>query len=724
MHEFYYWAKDNVCHPSTIYHETFYVDSSKPYVEISFPDHGYYTENDKEYLKCYTDITLDAYDLPDNECMSDIEGIYWRYEWDGSEYPTGAGPGIVTGNYLASTYGYTADELIGHDWYFTDQDTANVMFPEECVHEFYYWAKDNLCHNSTIYNRTLYVDNTPPNVTLEINEPYCVFEENGKIVYKVSNLTKIWVNATDLPENECAAGVESIFWRYYNKTGEHPYPGEQGGYDGAVIAAKYGYTDPDIIDYWWYNETDASAFVQFENECQHDLYYWAKDNVCNRTEIFNQTFYVDMTPPPNVSEIKEVGEPHAVLQPSPNGHDQWMVFPETPICFNLTDFEDLGCGPKSQVTIWYRIWYLGSWTDWMEYTECIYLTNGCVHYLEAYAEDCLGNKGEVDNETFWVCGPGGETGPDITILEPYFGETICDEKVTVKIEASDDKTPTDQLEIVVWIPGGRRDAPTLWYYPVYDNGYFYVDIDIYNYQNGAYLTLMALAKDEDNNVEFAEPTEFIVCSTTIWDQWLQYGWNKLELPFGVCNDDVERVLACLNNSGIYSYDGIYHYDPDVYPVYPHWGSYSPYLEDIYNTLWNIQSGKQYWIHCTEAEGIRYFIGLPDLEIENPIDEETYDDLDEINGTVWSSDSEIISVELQIYYKDESSVKHYWNGTGWETIAHSFSCDITGGYHKQWSWDSSGVTWIIDETYYAKAVATDEYGCLAGDVHTFDIIEVS
>jgi hypothetical protein len=723
MSAFYYWSKDNVCHNSTIYHNTFYVDNSKPYVEITYPDHGYWDDEDKEYLKCYTNITLNAYDMPENECMAGIEGIFWRYTWDYGYYfpPLGqGGEGIVTGDQLADWYGYTDGDLIGYDWFYVDDDTVNISFPEECVHEFYYWAKDNVCHNSTVYHKTFYVDNTPPNVTFDIEEPYCIYNE---FEYKVTNETKIWINATDLPENECAAGVESIFWRYENETGEHPIEGDEGAINGTVLGTNYGYTDLDILNHWWYNITDNSVLVQFENECQHDLYYWAKDNICNRTEIFNKTFYVDMTPPPNVSEIKEIGEPHAKLEPSESGHDQWMVFPETPICFNLTDFHDLGCGPESPVKLWYRVWYLGVWSVWKEYTDCIFLTQGCVHYLEAYAEDCLGNKGVVDNETFWVCAPGVNTGPEITILEPDFGDAVCNETVVVKIEASDDTTPTDQLDIVVWIPGGRRDAPTLWYYPEYNesDGFFYVEIDIYNYQSGAYLTVMAIAIDQDNNVEFAEPTEFVVCSTTIWDQWLQYGWNKLELPFGICNDEVERVLACLNNSGVYSYDGIYHYDPDVY-LFPHWGSYSPYLEDIYNTLWNITGGKQYWIHCTEVDGIRYFIGLPDLVIENPIDGETYGSLDEINGTVWSSDSEILKVELQIYYKNESSVKHYWNGTGWDISEEKFLCTITGDYHKQWSWYSSGVTWIPGEIFYVKAVATDEYGCHAGDVNSFEYEE--
>jgi len=141
------------------------------------------------HLKANVNITLDATDLPDNECMAGIEGIFWRYEWDDGFYPPigQGGEGIRTGAELSSMYGYTDPDLIGYDWYWVNDDTVDVSFSEECVHEFYYWAKDNVCHNSTVYHKTFYVDNTPPNVNFEINEPYCIFDEG---VYKVNNETK------------------------------------------------------------------------------------------------------------------------------------------------------------------------------------------------------------------------------------------------------------------------------------------------------------------------------------------------------------------------------------------------------------------------------------------------------------------------------------------------------------------------------------------------------
>jgi hypothetical protein len=232
---------------------------------------------------------------------------------------------------------------------------------------------------------------------------------------------------------------------------------------------------------------------------------------------------------------------------------------------------------------------------------------------------------------------------------------------------------------------------------------------------------MALAKDGDNNVEYAEPSAFVVCSTVIWDQWLQYGWNKLTIPFGMCDAamGVDRILDCLNNSGVYSYDGIFHYDPDLYPY--DWGIYSPYVPAHVNDFDEIQDGEDYWIHCTELDGTRYYIGLPEIEIANPENGETYDGLDEINGTAWSSDADIEKVEIRIYYYNETSVKHYWNGTDWVLDVEKLLCDLEPGYQQHWSYDSSNVRWIPGATHYVKATTNDEWGCIAGDTNTFDMV---
>ncbi|UCH71763.1 MAG: hypothetical protein JSW62_05025, partial [Thermoplasmatales archaeon] len=525
-----------------------------------------------------------------------------------------------------------------------------------------------------------------------------------------------------MPENDCAAGIESIFYRirYFNGETYEYYPdsGDNDAVDGAIIADKYDYWDePDIFEYWWYQVNDTSVEVHFEEECEHELWYWAKDNVCNRTDVYYNKFYVDMTPPPNPKVIKEIGEPHAKLEDDSQGNDQWLVFPDTPICFNLSDpeFTDLGCSPCEDVHIEYRIWYMGEWTDWMEYTDCIYLSAGCVHYLEARAYDCLGNRGEIDNETFWVCAPGGDTGPDINIVQPFWGdEPYCDRTLEVIIDASDDVTPDDELDIILWIPGGRRDAPTLWYYPEYNytTGKFHAFIDIYKYQNGAELTLMALAQDADGNVEFSIPVPFTVCSTIVWDQWMQLGWNSLTLPFGAiaCDDSVESVLASVDAG---NFDLVFYYDETT----DDWSSYV--YGEPHNSLEHMETGKTYWVHIS-GEAKRYYTDTqgPEVEILDPQDgQEVSEGPSNMNFWAFDIETEVTNVYTQIYNQTGGS---YWDGSSWQGTSTWLECDHYGG--NDWGYDTAGI-WSPGNTYVVSADAVDKAGCHGYDEATFSICEV-
>jgi streptogramin lyase len=557
-------------------------------------------------------------------------------------------------------------------------------FTEECEHQLYVRAYDCLGNGmDEMYwdNETFYVDETPPEIIKTVGDPNCTgCGEMGDDDYCVTTDTLITLDAV-----------------------------EQGCCPCPSVTIEYKIGDDNWIEY--------TKPFNFTEECEHILLVRAYDCLGNgMDEMYwdNETFYVDDndTPPPKPE--KRVGDPKVKLENDSSGHDQWMIFPDTEI--NFTALGDDGCCPCEEVTVEYRIWYLGTWTDWMIYTGNITLSGGCVHYLEARAYDCLGNRGEIDNETFWVCTPGGDVGPDIMIIDPEFGSTHCERTLDVKINASDDVTSWEDLDVQLWISGGRRDAPTLWYEPVYNesDGLFHVFVDLYKYQDGAQITLEALAIDEDYNVEFAVPVTFTVCSTTIWDQWMQEGWNLLILPPNIgCNESVDRVLSSIDSN----YDVVFYLDPD-----DGWLSYSPDRLPQYNNLAEIEGGSQYWVHITNEDGIRYYIGLPEIEILAPEDGATLTELDEINGNTWNSQDGIDEVNLLIYYKDELNSKYYWNGTDWSDTSYNLLCqldDFGERYIQNWSCDSSDVEWICDETFYIRAIATDEFGCLAIDQISFD-----
>ena len=267
----------------------------------SDPDHGWYPEwcNPtpvcKEYLKVDTNITLKAYDLPDNECNTSIESIFWRYEYLEVSYPLEDTPGTWNGIVIAEAYGYEDPDIEDFWWYRVDDDTANVSFDEGCRHDLFYWAKDNVCHKSGIYEKTFFVDNETPEIELEfLGHGY--YKDQYCNEYLKGNESFI-ITATDFPDNECESGIEGIFWRYEYEGVSYPMEDDPEGWNGTGIAAKYHYTDPNIIDHWWYYTDSYETFFEFKEQCQHDLYFWAKDNVCNPSPINHTTFYVVDTEP-------------------------------------------------------------------------------------------------------------------------------------------------------------------------------------------------------------------------------------------------------------------------------------------------------------------------------------------------------------------------------------------------------------------------------------------
>jgi len=554
--------------------------------------------------------------------------------------------------------------------------TGEFSFEEECEHYLEVRAYDCLENGIDIIdNETFYVDDTPPEIIKTVGDPNCTgCGEMGDDDYCVTTDTLITLEAV-----------------------------EQGCCPSEGVTIEYKIGDGDWIEY-------IEPF-NFTEECEHILLVRAYDCLgngldCGCWDI--ETFYVDDTPPPKPEKI--VGDPKVKLEDDSSGHDQWMIFPETEI--NFTGYGDEGCCPCEEVTIEYRIWYMGTWTDWTIYTGNITLSGGCVHYLEARAYDCLGNRGEIDNETFWVCSPGGDFGPEIRIIEPTFGSTHCERTLEVKIEASDDETPSSELELQLWIPGGYKNSPTLWYEPVYNesDGYFYAYIDIFKYQDGAGITLEAVAIDEDYNYERALPVTFTVCSTTVWDQWMQNGWNSLTIPFGgiSCNNSVESVLASID--GMYS--KVYYYDI----LEDKWHSWIEELvAEGFVDLENMYSGKEYWVKMNGTQA-RFYTDThaPEVEILDPINGEIRSEgPGNINLYAYDIETGIADVHVLILDWDGS----YWNGSVWQEDPVWLLCDYD--YGDYWSYTSEGI-WTIGHTYNISAIATDGAGCTAVDGLSFSI----
>jgi len=552
------------------------------------------------------------------------------------------------------------------DWMdITSELPFTFNFTEECEHILDIWAYDCVGHE-IIDTETFYVDETPPIINKTVGEPQC---DLGNGTYCVTTSTPITIEA--LNDGCCPCTNNTIEYRIW-------------------------------FDEQWTDWMTYTGPFTFQEECTHQLEIRAMDCLGN-TATDLETFYVDDTPP---ELVKTVGIPNFYQGLDWAGHDVWYIYPLTEINFTAEDF---GCCPCLDTTIYYRYWYLGVWTDWMVYEENITFHKGCVHYLEAYAIDCLGNQGMTDNETFWVC-TSGEAGPTVTFINPEFGSTYCERILEVVIRATDDITPSSELTVKIWIPGGRRNAPTFWYDTVYNetDGYFHAFIDIYEYQSGAELTIEAWAVDEDGYANFALPVTFIICSNVGYDQWHQKGWNSLTIPWGEisCSFEVTDVLGSIDGN----YAWVWYYDA----VHDQWSSWYKYRDPGFNTLTMMEPGKQYWVYMETAD--RYFTDIyaPMVAITYPEDGAVFNTtIASITGTAFDNETGIDYVTITLY---SDSAGKYWDGDSWETTATDLLCTGT----ETWSYDTIMVNWT-GGLYIVTATATDKVGCTAEDTHTFTIV---
>ena len=584
-------------------------------------------------------------------------------------------------------------------WHQSCGDTLVISFNEECKHYLEIYAEDYI-GNHIIDNETFYVDETPPQLQKIVGTPHC----GPDMADSIPEQYMAYFNEI---ESYCVNLSTMITLDTFNSG---------GCCDSDVfIEYKKWLASEDEPENW----TIYTEPFNFTSECKHYLLVRTYDCLENGKDDANtwdlEIFYVDETGP---SITKEVGDPKVKLEDDSQGHDQWMIFPETDICISINSTAPDGCCPNESGIIEYRYWYLGEWTDWTTYTdECIHLTEGCVHYLEARAIDCLGNIGPVDNETFWVCGPSGDSGPDITFIEPTFGDTRCDRTLEVIIDAEDDETDKEDLNVIMWIPGGRRDAPTLYYYPEYDparygDEYFHAFIDLYKYQDGAELTLQAIAQDEDMNVEMTIPQQITVCSTIVWDQWMQKGWNTLTLPInGIsCNASVEHVLA-----SVYDYvNVVYHYDGTNWTTFKPNAPWHPWTEFV--------TGETYWIYITKEDGLRYYTDTNDpmISIEYPFDEEEIG-CESLQFDIWGNASDIeTGIDTVMLTIMDNATGDYWTGSAWGNYTEHV-CDYNQSTDQWICMGTKDIMLTDGQEIILHAKTYDKAGCMAETMNVFTYI---
>jgi len=439
-HKLQFYSIDNAGNNENVTTQDHYVDDTPPQSYLMVQDPKWPQNQGATFVTTSTVITLGANDIY-GSCNVGSFYMHWRI-WNGTWTPWHVG---------------SRGEVI------------NITFNEECKHYIEYYSEDNLGNvETTIHNRTFYVDESPPTSSIELGNP-----SYGNCI---TSQTPIWINATD-PNAPCNSDNNSIYYHIWNSTS--------------------GWTT-------WMHTVHANLMTYIKDECKHYIEYYAVDALGNtESTIHNITLYVDDSTP---VIVKTVGNPNVTVAPG-----EYYVTTSTPIIINATD---VGCCPGMTVeykvdsgawnditsslpftyqftteglhtlyiraydnlgniaydnetfhvdnsppainktvgnpncnissteycvttstlitinasdeaglkNVSYRIWYSGTWTSWQNITSSLpytfTFTEECEHYLEIYVEDDLGND-QVDNETFYV--------DDTT---PVINKTVGDPNVT------------------------------------------------------------------------------------------------------------------------------------------------------------------------------------------------------------------------------------------------------------------------------------------------------
>ena len=154
------------------------------------------------------------------------------------------------------------------------------------------------------------------------------------------------------------------------------------------------YDSDGYIVNWTWNFGDGA--ISYEQNPQHS---YSDDGIYNVTLIVtdddratnNITKQIIVLPSDKIppTTIKTVGYPKY------GASDEWV---NSSTQFNLTA-HDNGSGVNKT---YYRIWYNGSWTTWIEYTGNFTLQRECKHYIEYHSIDNAGNIEVVHNQTHYV----------------------------------------------------------------------------------------------------------------------------------------------------------------------------------------------------------------------------------------------------------------------------------------------------------------------------------
>ncbi|HHF59146.1 MAG TPA: hypothetical protein ENL44_02985, partial [Thermoplasmatales archaeon] len=185
LHYLEFYSEDSGGHKEGVKNVTVYVDDTPPQIikTVGYP-HVQGDGYPDYWITSSTNITINA--TEQGYSNSDLEKVSYRI-------------------YCNGTWSSWTD--------ITTELPYTLKFSEECNHTLQIVAKD--CLGNTAWdNETFYVDNTPPDVSIEFGTPLC---DQGNKTF-ITSYTPIWVNATDNGTEPCIVGSVNLTVDVYNAT--------------------------------------------------------------------------------------------------------------------------------------------------------------------------------------------------------------------------------------------------------------------------------------------------------------------------------------------------------------------------------------------------------------------------------------------------------------------------------------------------------------------------
>ena len=211
----------------------------------------------------------------------------------------------------------------------------------------------------TLYKDPLVIDNDPPSTTISIGTP----QYTDGVDDWISSSTPITLTAEDYVGG---VGVKEIHYKYD--------PGSD----------------------WTIAQGDTVTFY-IPDECNHQILYFAKDDLGNNENMKSKWVKVDNTPP---TTTPSYGLPYYS-----DGVNEYIT-PWTPITLSSVDGGLCPCGVNE---IWYKI----NEGLYSLYSDQFIIPDECNHTLSYYSTDNLGNTEIPVTKTLIVDG----TPPEITLID-------------------------------------------------------------------------------------------------------------------------------------------------------------------------------------------------------------------------------------------------------------------------------------------------------------------